>query len=326
MNFESNVDLQRHGAAIGQQIMAQVGRWQATSPRTLQSTMRVLGMSELGGCREYVRASVSGDPKDPQRELKWPAFIGTAVGDFMERALVERAEAGWETQVKLTLTLPNGMSVSGSTDVYNRKYVVDFKTKDGTAEVKRDGPKLKEVIQISGYLIALVDAGGVDDDAVGVLVYIDRSGKDSQSHTFTVSIADARRHLLRAVERLDEVADAMATGVSQSYLRDEPESWCWYIQCPFYTACWTGYQPADEITHPELVSAIEMYAEGRRLRKQADNLMDTAKAKLYVDYDHKVEGLVAGGPAKGGMSLKWTDREYAGGELRPSIDLREARK
>lgn len=303
---------------IGKLVMDTVGEWQNNSARTQQSTRRILGMSELGGCREYIRASIAGDPKAPGSRLKWPAFVGTAVGDFAERAL-EETLPGSEAQRRVTVKLPqSGIEVSGSTDsIMLDLRLLDFKTRDGLEEVMRDGPPFKERVQISGYLTAAIAEGRLPAEATGHLVYLDRSGKNKKAHVWGLTAEEAADYLRQADERLLEVATALATG--ERAPRDEPESYCWHIECPFYNACWEGHQPTSEITHPDQIRAVEMYAEGRDMKKAGEKLQDNAKAILNPDPERD--------PVEGNTpthSIKWTlSNRY--GRISQQIDVRARR-
>lgn len=321
--YDENKALQAYGAVIGKKIMAAVGAYQNKAPRTLQATMRQLGVSELGGCREFIRASVSGDKKDPPKEVNWPAYCGTAVGDFVEQAA--KAELGADTQLEVTVTLPNsGIRVMGHTDIVDDD-LVDLKTRDGLEEVMRDGPKFKECVQVSGYLVALIEEGRLPETACAILVYLDRSGRTSDTWTFTINLRQARNYLLAADDRLADIAQAITTGVSQAHLRDEPESWCFHVKCPFYTACWDGYQPDAHITDPQLIRAIQNYDYGRAQAKAGESLMRSAKALLnpHGDGNDAVEGWTPPIIEEEGklipLSIKWTLKD---GYRAPSIDVR----
>lgn len=327
-DLAANEKLQEYGADVGRRIMAAVGRYQNNSPRTLQSTMRQLGMSEVGGCREYIRASVAGDKKDPPKDVSWPAFVGTAVGDFVEAAA--KAELGAQTQTTVLVKLKVGdqaIQVQGHTDIVDGD-LIDLKTRDGIEEVKRDGPKMKECIQVSGYLMALVGTGELGPDAVAILVYLDRSGRTSETWTFTIDQRQARDYLKHVEDRLADVATALASGVSQSYLRDEPESWCWHVKCPFYTACWPeeAYNATEKLTDPQIIQAIQNYDFGRVLKKRGDDLQRAAKALLNPSPEKQVTGVTPpvevyenGFNVKRRLSLKFTLRSGSFGE---AIDVR----
>ena len=284
--------------------------------RSQQSAARVLGMSDLGGCREFMRASIAGDPKKPARELKWAAFCGTAIGDLAEKALA--ATRGAKTQRWVTVQLESGIEVSGSTDATvlgNR--LLDFKTKDRLDEVVDSGPSYKQWVQVSGYLIGMIQAGEMPADSTASLVFLDRSGAQPRPVVFTITEAQARSYLEDADERLEDVAKALATDRSQGELRDEPESWCWHVACPFFDACWgPDYQGQGVIDAPQHIAAMEKYDRGRRLEKKGDALKRQAKTELgaWLEADPpEGEG--------GGWRLKWTLSDR-GRFISRTIDLR----
>lgn len=304
-------DLQEFGQRLGAFIIQTVGQWQANSKRSQQSTMRVLGMSELGGCREYIRASVAGDPKDNSNEVKWPAAVGTWVGDGMETALLESLP-GTRTQTRVTVTLPKtGISISGSIDAeILGARLIDFKSKNTVYEVRRRGPEFKEKVQISGYLLAQIAEGNLPPDATGHLVYIDRSGASKEAWVWSVDAEGAKGWIDAADERLEDVAQALATGSSQGGLRDMPESWCANVGCPFYTACWGEYVPTEVIDHPMVMQALEDYDFARALKKEAEALILNAKQSL-----DGVEG------ASDKFTISWKVREGEYGLVK-TIDVR----
>lgn len=295
--------------------------YEALKPR---STQLHIGPSEVGYCREYIRAKIAGDPQKPPAGVKWAAFIGTATGDMLE-SLMEIE--GARTQVKLSYLMPTtGIEVSGSCDVLwpqvddgaENGAVWDFKSKDGLDGIMRDGPQRKEMIQVSIYLLAALAADHVREGAVGTLVYFDRSGKDKQVWTVSVDTDDARRWIEVAEELLADVEHALATGQSQGPLRDETEQKCWYFGCPFYDACWAGYQPDGEITDPAVINAMEKYDAGRQLQARAKKLMDEAKFELGVAEAEPIRG------QSEDWMLDWKLRESRGMEFR-TIDLRRRR-
>lgn len=304
---------------IGDSIWAAITAAQNNAPRTMQSKNRVLGMSQLGGCREYIRATIAGEPMEQTEEqaLKWAAYIGTAVGDKIE-ADVKQMLPGSVTQERVTLFLQvadQEISVSGSTDILLPEQVVeglpaavvDLKSRDGLADVRREGPPFKEKVQISGYLLAAIDEQKLPTDAIGMLLYYDRSGRDKGFHTWAVDREQALVIMGAVSQRLEEVASALATG--RHATRDEPESWCFYVGCPFYQQCWAGYRPDEPITHPAHLDAIRRYTDGRRDSKDATSRMRTASGELT--------GIT--GVTPDGITLSWILQQN--GTMR--IDLRE---
>lgn len=321
------------GRALGEEIFAALARAQANAPRSKQSERRVLGMSEMGHCREYIRAMIAGDPKDPQTRLKWPAYIGTALGAKAEDDLGKEIPGTLtETRVSVRIPLPvredkpqEFVTVSGSFDaaIYNafgdgRYDVIDFKSKDGVLVTMSEGPPFKECAQISGYLIGGIEQGLWPEETLAHLVYIDRAGNDKHPYVYTITADEARAFLVMTGERIYEVAQARAAGISQSYLRDMPESWCFHVSCPFYTACWSGYEPDGELTTVWEIAAVELYKKGRDLGRLADQYKRTAKGMLMpdpTDFVHRSEGRTHTD------SLRWTERAYDWG-IGTSIDIR----
>lgn len=315
------------GQILGKYVHDSIKIWSDNRPRTKQAETRVLGMSDLGGCREFIRATVAGDPKTPEVGLKWAADVGTMVGDGIETAVMARGVDSTVDQTRVTLKLiihGQEFFVSGSGDLIFTEPillddgtvvppgVVDLKTKDGLETVRRSGPTFKESCQIAGYFVACVQEGLLDpDQAIATLLYVDRSGSDNTPHTWTCSYEQALLILEAAKERLESVVDAMATGVTQSYLRDEPESWCHNIQCPFRKACWEGYQPTDKVEHPREIQALAAYVAANEEEKAVKKRKLNARNALL-----NVEGI-----APDGTSIKWTTMEN--GSTR--IDVRPPR-
>lgn len=311
-------DVMAKGIDLGNTVFSLIGDWQQNAPRTQQSTARVLGMSEMGGCREYIRATIAGDPKGFVDPLKWPAFLGTAIGDKMENIL---AGYGYITQEEVRVRLPKtGIEVGGHLDFRDANSVGDFKTKDGVDDIVRDGPSFKEKAQISGYLVGLVQQGKLGVEATGHLVYIDRSGRDNEPYVWSISYPDALLVLEAVDERLLEVATALTTGLSQSYLRDEPESWCYNVGCPFYKACWDGYTPTGKIEHERELENIAKFVQARAESKASDNIRRTYREEL-----RGVSGVVERGPHRG-TTVQWSLSQNESGRMSERLDVREPRE
>jgi hypothetical protein len=306
----TQVEADIKGLEIGEMVMAAIGDWQQNAPRTKQSTQRILGMSEMGGCREYVRATIAGDPKGPPESLKWAAYLGTAIGDHIEGIL---GEMGFHTQEDAVVTLPRtGITVRGHLDARTNDGIIDLKTRDGLADVRREGPPFKEKAQISGYFVGKVQEGVVDKNATGHLVYLDRSGKENEPFVWSVTYEVALAILDAVEDRLVDVQTALATKVSQTYLRDEPESWCYAISCPFYAACWEGYVPTNKITHPRALDAVRRLVENRDDEKGAKERREAAREDL-----RGVEGVTPDG-----VVVRWTISNTESGGVADRLDVR----
>jgi len=310
----SPIEANARGVELGEAVINAVADWQANSPRTQQ---RTLGMSQIGGCREYMRATLAGDPKMKGAPLKWPAYLGTAVGDHIERIL---QSYGFATQEDAELTLrifdDFTITVKGHLDIRGPNMIGDLKTRNELAEVRREGPPFKEKAQLAGYVMAKYDEGVLDEDGIGSLIYLDRSGGDSTAFTWTLTVPQARLILAAVVERIRDVVRAMDAGESQGYLRDEPESWCKAVGCPFYNGCWTGYEPSGAIEHPEEIRKVAEFVEAREADVEAAAIRKAKRAAL-----EGVEGVVAEGPLKGTV-VRWNLSKNQHDGVSPRLDVR----
>lgn len=298
-------------------LMGAVEAMQDDTPRSKQTR---IGPSELGGCRRLLEAKITGEFTEigkPMPGVKWAAFVGTAVGDLLETAAEKYG--GAQTQVKITCRLPSGIEVSGSCDILlpDRAGVIDLKGKDGLDEVQRSGASYDHLVQISAYLTGLNQAGLVNEDALGTLVYYDRSGKTKDIFTVSVTVSEAEGWIASADERITDIVNAIARGEHAPRDWDEPK--CHYWGCPMYDACWAGTQPSNEITDPEIVAAIKLYDDARAMKKTAERLIGNAKTTLRAWEEEPVTG------ATEEFSLNWILRGGAQGTVNRQIDLRRKR-
>jgi len=304
------------GFAIGEMILDALTDWQVNAPRSLQSKARVLGMSEMGGCREYIRASIAGEPKQVQTTIKFPAFIGTALGDIIESIIGQHDEAVTQEDAQVTLPI-TGITVRGHLDIRLPNRIIDLKTKDKLNDVRREGPSFKERAQISGYLIGKHQEGLVDDEATGHLVYLDRSGNQAETFVWTVTVPEAREILEQVEDRLLDVQHALATGSREGrdgrLMTDEPESWCYHVQCPFYQACWAGHQPTGVIEHPRELETLRRLLQAKADKKDAEAREAEARRQL--------EGVE--GRAPDGTTVKWIITENPTGGYASRLDVRQ---
>ena len=322
--FDNDAALQAHGQAIANEMAAALAAWDNGRARTQQSKARILGMSDLGGCREYIRATIAGEPRVIDDRLNLPAIIGTVGGDAIEAA-AKTAIPGSTSQATITVTLPSGRTVTGHSDfIRDRKNLVDLKSKDGVLDLQYEARSLENVIQVAGYHVGGVQQGLLDEDSIATLVFWDRAGNDKQFFGWSMTLAQSRAWLELADERLDEVAQALATGETPArWLQDKPESWCFHTKCEFYANCWAGYMPTDRLD-PKAEPFVAQYERGRDMKKAGDEMQRKAKATLFPDYDHRVEG-EGRTPDAGGkvLSIKWTSKEgRRPGEFIDTIDVR----
>lgn len=265
------------GAVLAAQIRAIIRATGEDTPRSQQSSANKLGMSDIGQCRSMLTRMIAHHDREPRESIKFAAFIGTAVGDLLERRWPGRS------QVPVQVKLPNGMAVRGTADLVDDHdgAVVDLKTTNHLALVRaQPEPAFEHQAQIAGYLVGLVQAGDLEEDAIAALVYLDRSGADEQPHVVTYTYDQALAILDRVVARFEDIAYALAHGVEHAP-RDKPVEWC-QAACPFLTAC-RGFAPDGTeglLDDPETLSAVDLYLQGKAQEKAGAALAKQARQVL----------------------------------------------
>jgi hypothetical protein len=252
------------------------------SDRSRQSMTNVLGVSDVGGCHEYVRRMIMNEePSQEATRYDLAAFIGTAIGDHAEEAMIRQfPEEGWVKQAEVVVRLVvRGfeLNIPGHPDLYRRSDLVDFKSKDGLAPIRRTGPTDRERFQRTLYAKALIEAGKMDEDCWLHNVYIDRSGVQPTpvvfSEKFSWSVVD------EAIEWLDSVLYAVQMGEEAE--RDMPREWCWAC-CPFAPRC-RGEDDSDVtglIDDPVVIDAVSLYLESGEQMKALEKDKKSAASVL----------------------------------------------
>jgi len=247
------------------------------SERSKQSRSHVLGVSDIGGCREYVRRMILNDPfTDHPNAYALASFVGHAVGNYAEGALSKHwALEQVDTQLEVRIELPNGVTLRGHPDLVSSNMCVDFKTVDGLGVVRK-GARAQHRWQVILYTDALILMGRLPPDALCALVYIDRSGKETKPHV-EVWQYDAKA-LDEIVDWVDDVIYALAHGEETS--RDKPREFC-YAACPYVTACRGGDTDVTGlIDDEEQVLAVKTYLDAAGREKQAKRDRESAAAVL----------------------------------------------
>lgn len=254
------------------------------SARTVQSDEGRLGPSDIGFCRQKAALMTRGIEATDSNP-KWAAAVGTAVHTYVEAALKEMFPTwlmGSIDDVTVTATLPSGATISGHPDIVipEDNTVLDIKTVDGFQWIKREGTSQQHKYQRHLYAMGCIAAGLFDKTKPVYVgnVYFDRSGKEPVPMVF--------------VEELDptltDEIDGWITDViyavtnKEDASRDIPSAVCEKI-CSHFTACRGGLQSnneGDQIVDKDLVSAVEMYVEGRSMEKTAKQMKDEAVSIL----------------------------------------------
>jgi len=240
-------------------------------PRSRQLT---LGPSELGGCREYIRNVMVGAPVQGNSEWPTAAVVGTLLGEHLEA--VARDSLGALTQLPVTTTLPNGLVVSGTADMVfpERNLLADVKSKVGLSDVRKEGPSLENCVQVSIYVLGLVQMGVLTEGASASLLYVDRGGTEQVLYEVTLEWDRIEYFIQVVVDRIADVLDAQEhidKGEVEyaRALRDKTPPFCYSprVMCPFRDLCWEGSEwvPDEVIEDDDIIAVIEQFV---RVREQ----------------------------------------------------------
>lgn len=249
--------------------------------RSQQTDARQLGMSDLGGCREYVRRFTLNHPfTDAPKRL--PAMLGTWIDSSLKDARkAANPSLIVDAEVMLTLDLPGfpGLRIMGHPDEIDpdEPSVTDYKTKDndGLAYIRRAGTQLNHRYQRHLYYAACVESGLLPAEGIVRNIYLDRSGKDpepfvEQEPYDPAVVAEASDWLASVLYGVEHEPNEVLT-------RDTPEPVC-RDYCPFYTAC-RGFDYGGEL-EPVQVEAARIYLEADALVKKWEPVRAGAKAVL----------------------------------------------
>lgn len=252
------------------------------SDRTIQSEAGIIGPSDLGFCRQKAALMTKGVPQSDSRSIA-AAQIGTAIHEYVAKALREFFPDWIVDDKRVTATFPSGVKVSGTPDIIAPDYnaIIDVKTVDGFEYVRRSGTSGNHRYQRHTYALGAIQEGWLDDTRtvyVGNL-YIDRSGKEAvplllleeYDPSLTDEIDAWIDDVLYAVKNDEDASQDIAAPVCEKI-------------CAYYSVCRGGMLPVEEgqdvITDEGLLTALEMYIEGRELEKRAKSMKSEGQAML----------------------------------------------
>lgn len=254
------------------------------SPRSVQSAEGILGPSDIGFCRQKAKLMIEGVPQtdDPP---KWAAAVGTALHNYIEAA-IKKSHPDWLCgsidEIEVTATLPSGVEVKGHPDIVvpSSNAVLDIKTVDGYEWIKRSGTSQQHKYQRHLYAMGLLQAGILDESKPVLVgnIYFDRSGKQSEP---LVLVEEMDVTLTNEIDSwIQDVIYAVKHNEDAS--RDVPSPVCEKI-CSHFTACRGGLgieEGTVMIQDQELLSAVDMYIEGRDMAKKAEQMKKEAQSML----------------------------------------------
>jgi hypothetical protein len=252
-------------------------------PRSQQSRDGILGPSDIGFCRQKAALTTKGVPQSDEVPIT-AAQIGTAIHRYAAEAFKAANPDNWIVDdQRVTAKLPSGVEISGTPDLILQDWnaVIDIKTVDGFAWVKREGTSENHKFQRHLYALGAMQAGLLNDLEpvyVGNL-YIDRSGKEKEpllllepyDPSLTAEIDSWIGDVIYAVKNNEDAS------------RDIPAPVCEQI-CEFFTVCRGGlevHEGGELIEDPVRIDALAMYLEARDLEKQAAAEKKAAQAILH---------------------------------------------
>lgn len=268
----------------GNAISAALTAYMDNSPRSMQADKGLLGPSDIGFCRQKAALMVKG-VEATDSTPKWAAAVGTAVHNYVEAAIKEMFPdwlVGSIDNVRVTATLPSGAEISGHPDIVilSENTVLDIKTVDGFQWVKREGTSQNHKYQRHLYAMGCLENGVLDKNRPVYVgnIYFDRSGKEQDP----LVIVEEMDPML--TDQIDSwIQDVIyAVKENEDASRDIPAAICERI-CSHFTACrgaLEAYEGGEPITDPELVAAVDMYTEARRMEKTAKQMKDEASTRL----------------------------------------------
>jgi hypothetical protein len=278
----ASIDAYEQQQEIGDLIENSIEEATNHSDRSRQSRSNVLGVSDIGMCHEYVRRMIVGEePSQEVHTYDMAAFVGTALGDKAEDALIAHDIYGnWTKQAEVIVKLEvRGfeLNIPGHPDLYTRRHLIDFKSKDGLGVIRRSGPSDQERFQRALYAKALIEANEMDEECWLHNVYLDRSGREPKPVVWSAPFSWAE--VEEAVEWIDSVLYAIQMG--EEAMRDPSREWCWAC-CPFAPQC-RGMDDSDvegRVEDPFVLEAIKVYTEASEAIKALTKDKKSAESVL----------------------------------------------
>jgi hypothetical protein len=262
--------------------------------RSQQTQQRILGVSDIMGCRSYGARFLAGDPFT-DADVSQAALRGTWIHNAVLPIIADAR--GADHEVKVDVALPNGMTVRGHVDLIepDPPMVLDLKTSDGLAGPRRHGADRQQRMQRHLYGAGYVQNGAWTGEAIPGLtvgnVWMDRNDLLEPPHVELEPYDPT--WLDTAATWVDEVQyhiDQGPEGIANAP-RDRDVFWCRNF-CPFVTACRGPEAVAvDEVIESDELAvaaamrreAIDMEKEAKEIRKAADAVLERVKdARVLV--------------------------------------------
>lgn len=267
---------------IADEALAAVQHASEFSGRGLQAKEFRIGISDLGFCSERVRRMVMQEERGTEDHL--PAFIGTAIGDHVEKALgVAWDDAVIQAEVEVTLNGESGnvYTITGHPDVIRTRVglVLDNKTARGTNLARRRGPDQQQQFQRHLYALGAHNAGLFGDTPLEAIqvgnIWWDRACDERTPYVQCEPFS--WQQVEDAAQWLDDVVYAYVNG--EPARKEPPREMCAKV-CGYYSTCRATETDVEGLLGDDSVVAVQMYQDGKALERQGKQLADQGKALL----------------------------------------------
>lgn len=305
MNHEADagIDLKRLGEAASMAFHDAIQNASNSTARSQQQQDFMLGVSNLGHCKNYALLMMKQTPFSDVRD-KTAAFFGTVAGAAIE-AQLKIDHPGWKFQEDMFFPLPSGGGTDAHPDIVIPfdaqdieagfyQGVLDGKSKAELETIKKTGPSQQQIYQVHAYAKAAIEAGLLDPDHPIIVgdVYFDRSGRDvipySVLHLYTEDV------ITFIDEWVNDVKYALMTGEEAS--RDMPREWCWSY-CEYATVCRGNDTDVEGlIEDPDILAAVDLWEEAKELKALAK--------KKETAFKRTLDGVTG---STGTYNIRWTE-------------------
>lgn len=265
-------------------VIDALSNYEAQAPRSKQARDGILGPSDIGFCRQKATLVVKQTPPS-DNPPKWSAAVGTAMHNYIEAAM-KKTHPDWLLgsidHIATQATLPSGAVISGHPDVVvpSSNAVLDIKTVNGFEWTRRNGPSQSHKYQRHLYALGLIENGILDSSKPVIVgnIYFDRSGKEPDPLVFTEEMDNT------LTSEIDQWIEDVIYAVKhdQDAARDVAAAVCEQI-CEFFTVCRGALEvhEGQEVIRDEyLLSAIDMYVQGRDMENQGKQMKKEASERL----------------------------------------------
>lgn len=265
---------------LADQLYAAIQRQQHHSPRSEQAREFIMGVSDIGTCKEKTRRILAGIPEEGEQDYL-AAFLGTAIGREFEEA-VELSYPDAVTQATVSTTVQGAKyeyRVVGHPDILLPWGVLDGKTRDGLQLAEKVGPSKQQLFQRHLYAKAAYEAGYFSVPLGEVKtgnVWIDRSGAEKRLVV----------HLDVFSEEIVAEAGLWLDDVYYAWEHDEPaekeppRSWC-ERACGHFSDCrGIDSDVTGLIDDPWMLAAVQQHQEALAMERKAKQMKEEAKETL----------------------------------------------